>query len=137
LLGLSMALFALEVKLVSHGAFALGGAVSFAAGSLLLFRPGDGSLAVSRWLVGGTTLATAGFFVFALGKVVQAQKRPPAHNPDAVLGATGEARTPVDGSGSVYVGGELWSARADQAIAAGEKVVVVERDGLTVKVQKA
>lgn len=139
LLGLSMALFALELKLATHGAFALGGALAFAAGSLLIFRAGDGDdgLAVSRWLVGGTTLATVGFFAFALGKVVQTQRNPPEHDPDAVLGAVGEARTPVDGSGSVYVGGELWSARADQAIAAGDKVLVVERDGLTVKVKKA
>jgi membrane-bound ClpP family serine protease len=49
----------------------------------------------------------------------------------------GEARTAIDDTGAVYVGGDLWSARAEQAIAPGDKVVVVERDGLTIKVKKA
>jgi membrane protein implicated in regulation of membrane protease activity len=31
----------------------------------------------------------------------------------------------------------LWSARADEALAAGEKVRVVARDGLTLKVIRA
>jgi membrane-bound serine protease (ClpP class) len=139
LIGLAVVLFVLELKLATHGAFALGGTLTFAAGSLLLFNSaaGEETIIVSRWLVGGTTLATLAFFVFALGKVLETQRKPPAQSLDAVLGATGEARTPIDGSGSVYVGGELWSARADEAIAAGEKVVVVKRDGLTVQVAKA
>jgi membrane-bound serine protease (ClpP class) len=139
LIGLAVALFLLELKLTTHGAFLLGGVVAFALGSLLLFRSGEGEpeLMVSRWLVAGTTLATLAFFGFALRRAMAAMRLPPAHNPNAVIGATGEARTPIDGSGSVYVGGELWSARADEAIAAGDRVVVTGRDGLTLKVTKA
>jgi membrane-bound serine protease (ClpP class) len=127
------------LKLTTHGAFLLGGVVAFALGSLLLFRSDDGApeLVVSRWLVAGTSLATLGFFGYALRRAVSALRLPPAHNPNAIIGATGEARTPIDGSGSVYVGGELWSARADEAIAAGDKVVVTRRDGLTLTVTKA
>lgn len=139
LLGLSVAFFLLELKLSTNGAFVLGGVVTFALGSLLLFNAGeaDPGLRVSRWLVGATSLATAGFFAVALRLALATQRKPPAHNPDAVLGATGEARTPIDGEGSVYVAGELWSARAAEAIAAGDKVVVVGRDGLTLTVAKA
>jgi len=138
LIGLSVVLFVLELKLAAHGAFLLAGAAAFAGGSLFLFRPGpsDASLTVSRWLVAGTSLATIGFFGFALGKVLETRHAPPAHNPDAVIGATGEARTAINGAGSVYVGGELWSASSDEAIAAGEPVIVVKRDGLTLKVSK-
>jgi membrane-bound serine protease (ClpP class) len=139
LIALAVALFLLELKLTTHGAFLLGGVVAFALGSLLLFRSDDGApeLVVSRWLVAGTSLATLGFFGYALRRAVSALRLPPAHNPNAIIGATGEARTPIDGSGSVYVGGELWSARADEAIAAGDKVVVTRRDGLTLTVTKA
>ena len=42
----------------------------------------------------------------------------------------------LNGAGSVYVGGELWSASADESIQPGEKVVVVKRDGLTLRVAK-
>ena len=139
LIGLGAVLFVLEAKVVTHGAFALAGALAFTAGSLLLFNSSVAAetVRVSRWLIGGTTLVTFAFFVFAASKVIETQRRPPAMNPNALLGATGEARTPIDGSGSVYVGGELWSAEAEEAIAAGEKVIVVGRDGLTVKVEKA
>lgn len=138
LIGLSLALFVLELKLPAHGAFLLGGAASFAVGSLFLFHPagGEAAIGVSRWLVAGTSAATLGFFGFALSKAIASQKAPPAHNPDAVVGTVGEARTALDASGSVYVGGELWSARADETIPAGEKVVVVSREGLTLKVAK-
>lgn len=138
LVGLSLVLFLLEAKLGTHGAFLLAGAIAFFAGSLLLFHPGqDGAtVQVSRWLIAGAGLGMIGFFGFALNRVLASRKAPPVHNLDGVVGATGEARTPVNGFGSVYVGGELWSARADEAIAAGEKVVVVQRDGLTLKVSR-
>jgi membrane-bound ClpP family serine protease len=47
------------------------------------------------------------------------------------MGAIGEVRTDLDPVGSVYVAGELWSARADQRIPAGDRVRVEDRDGLT------
>ena len=138
LIGLGVGFFLLELKLATHGAFTLGGFIAFILGSLLLFGSveQDTGVAVSRWLIAGTSLGTAAFFVFALTRVMASQKLPPAINPNAVVGATGEARTPIDGSGSVYVAGELWSARSDEAIAAGDPVVVVGRQGLTIKVAK-
>ena len=59
----------------------------------------------------------------------------PNIDPSAVMGLIGEARSDLDPNGSVYVGGELWTARADQRIPAGAAVRVVERDGLILTVE--
>jgi membrane-bound ClpP family serine protease len=52
-----------------------------------------------------------------------------------VVGQIGETRSPVDRDGEVYVGGEMWSARADQPIAVGQRVRVRSLDGLVVEVE--
>lgn len=139
LIGLSIVLFLVELKLATHGAFLIAGTAAFTLGSLFFFRPEERAgqvVVVSRWLVAGTSLATLVFFGWALSKALASQKAPPVHDPDSVVGAIGEARTDVDGAGSVYVGGELWSAEADEKITAGEEVVVLSRQGLMLKVAK-
>ena len=52
-------------------------------------------------------------------------------------GSIGEVRHPLDPIGSVYVGGEEWSARSadDQVMPRGTPVRVVSREGLTVIVE--
>lgn len=137
LIGLSVVLFLLELKYSAHGAFLIGGATSLAVGSVFLFRAGEGAVAISRWLIAAVTLGSMGFFGFAMAKALAAQKLPRAQSLDRVLGAHGQARTDIQDSGTVYVLGELWSARADDAILAGEEVEVVGREGLILKVAKA
>ena len=59
-------------------------------------------------------------------------------DPGKVVGQIGEVRseiTPED-MGSVYVGGELWTARARTAIPAGSPVRVVALEGLILLVEK-
>ena len=59
-------------------------------------------------------------------------------NIDVIVGKTGrvtKAVTPDDG-GQVKVGYEEWRAKADEEIAAGEKVEVVAVSGVTLTVKK-
>ncbi|MEK7327519.1 MAG: NfeD family protein, partial [Chloroflexota bacterium] len=86
------------------------------------------------WVITGTVLATTAFFVFAVSKALAVRLRPPVQNPDAVIGAQGEARTDISNEGTVQVGNELWTAQADELIPAGTKVQVVQRTGLRLKV---
>jgi len=52
-------------------------------------------------------------------------------------GLQGEVRRPIDPEGSVYVGGEEWSARTsdDRSLDRGTPIRVVAQDGLTVVVE--
>lgn len=52
-------------------------------------------------------------------------------------GRIGTARTALAPRGKVFVRGELWDAVADCPVAAGERVEVVEAEGLTLHVRPA
>jgi membrane-bound serine protease (ClpP class) len=131
---LSTVLFVLELKWPTHGAFVAAGVMTLAGGSFFLFRADDASARISLWVIVLTVLATTAFFVFAVSKALAVRLRPPVQNPDAVVGAQGEARTDISNEGTVQVGNELWTAQADELIPAGTKVQVVQRTGLRLKV---
>jgi membrane-bound serine protease (ClpP class) len=138
LIGLALILFILEFQLQAHGALLLGGAVALGVGSLLLFRVEDGAQAALSWVtVLAVTLSSTALFAFIITKGLAAQRLPPAQDLTRVLGSQGVAQTDVNGQGTVYVAGELWSASAEAKIPAGSKVVVVGREGLWLKVAQA
>jgi len=74
LLILGFALLLLEIKMMSHGALAIGGAVCLFFGSLMLVDAQKAGVAVALPLILGTVGATAAFFLFAVGKGLQAQR---------------------------------------------------------------
>jgi membrane-bound serine protease (ClpP class) len=137
LIFLSLVLYVLELKATSHGAFLMAGIITLAGGSLFLFRADERAISVSLGLVAATVIGTAGFFTFALRKALEVRRRPPVQNPDAVIGALGEAKTDILKEGTVQVGSELWTAQADELIPAGTKVQIVQRLGLRLKVIRA
>lgn len=146
LIGLSIALFMLEASVTSHGLLALGGIISFVLGASALYTaPGDPFAPVAR--VGLPLLiVTAATMTAAMSLIVVAAIRsrrtalgeglvgtPLAANLEGVV------RQALDPVGSVYAGGEEWSARATlgQALPRGTLVRVVQVDGLTLVVEPA
>jgi membrane-bound serine protease (ClpP class) len=113
-----------EPFVMSHGALALAGAVSFVFGALLLFDPaGAGyqvSVPVAIAIAGTVTL----FLAFAVAKVVQARRQPVAVGASSLAGAAGIVRR----GGLVAVKGELWQARSSdgEPLTTGDEVVVDE-----------
>ncbi len=55
--------------------------------------------------------------------------------PEALVGARGRAVDDCRPEGRVRVAGELWRARCEPGVAAGEAVRVLERDGLVLRVE--
>jgi len=78
----------------------------------------------------------AGFLWIAVRKSVEAASVRPSHDLEGLVGQIGEARTKVDADGSVQVAGELWSARSENPIAAGNSIRVVKREGFVLIVEK-
>ncbi len=112
-------------------------ALALSLGSAFLFRLESGQPAVNPLLAATVSLLTLGFFWLAIGKALAAAQARPVHDPEAVLGQVGEARTALDPIGSVYVAGELWTARSRRPLAEGTRVRVVSRDGLMLIVEPA
>jgi len=110
-------------------------AVALTLGSAFLFVRESGGPAVHPLVAGLTSVLTLGYFWLALRKVLASARARLAHDPSAVKGQVGEARTALDPVGSVYVGGELWTARAEKPVAEGQPVRVIDRDGLILTVE--
>lgn len=108
----------------------------FSLGSVLLFENEAGKPAVNPLLAIVMTLTTLGFYWFAISRVVAAHRLQSTLDPALVIDQIGDVRTPIDPVGTVYVGGELWSAWADEVIPEGVDIRVKDREGLVLKVER-
>ncbi len=137
---LALVLFILEIKITSYGLLSIGGIISMILGSLMLFESPENianpMFKVSLKLILTFTLATAAFFLFALSMAFKTHRRKVTTGKEGLIGEIGRARTDIDPEGQVQVHGEIWSAYADEPIPSGERIRVVEVDGLQVKVEK-
>ena len=127
-----------EIKIVSHGVLAIGGMISMALGSLMLFDAPEVGFRVSWWVIVPTVGATAGLFLFVVAAGVRALGRPPATGAEGLIGKTATVRERLGPEGQVMVSGELWRAVAEgEPLEPGAQVRIVAVDGLTLKVAKA
>lgn len=110
-------------------------ALTLSLGSVFLFDTPEPGPAVSPLLALLVSLLTLGYFWLAVRSSIKAQRTRPSLDPSNVLGKIGDVRTALDLTGSIYVAGELWTARAERPIQVGEKVRVVDRDGLLLLVE--
>jgi membrane-bound serine protease (ClpP class) len=127
----AMAFFVLSLRQRQTTLWLVLSAVALSLGSAFLYGETSGAPAVHPLLAVLISVLTLGYFWLIVRKALMAHAARPAFDPLAVVGAVGEARTDLDPTGSVYVGGELWTAQADHAIAAGSRVRVQRKDGLT------
>jgi membrane-bound serine protease (ClpP class) len=138
LLGLALVLFVFEFQVNAHGALVAAGGVALALGALATYGGVNRSGASLSWVtVVAAPLASSLFFLFLIRKGLAAQRAPALQDLHRLIGLVGVTRTPVARQGSVYVGGELWSATAEQPIPPETAVVVVDRSGLVLKVAPA
>jgi membrane-bound serine protease (ClpP class) len=137
LMVLAAAFFVAEAFIVSHGALAVAGGITFVIGALMLFDPAGEAYQVSMPValsIAGTLML---LFGFALTKAAQARRMPAAVGAHRLVGAPGQVR----GDDLVFVDGELWHARSADGtpLAPGERVVVeaVDPEGLRLVVGSA
>jgi membrane-bound serine protease (ClpP class) len=126
-----------EIKIVSHGVLAIGGVVSMALGSLMLFDAPEVGFRVSWWVIGPTVAATAGLFLFVIAAGVRALGRPSATGAEGLVGKYATVRERLAPEGQVLVAGEIWRAVADGGpLEPGAQVRIIAVDGLTLRVAK-
>ena len=127
---LAAAFFVAEAFVVSHGALAVAGAVTFVIGALMLFDPAGEAYQVSIQVALAIALTLALLFGIAFTKAAQARRRPAEVGTHRLVGEEGHVR----GEGLVFVEGELWRARvADgSSLHPGQRVRVesVAQEGL-------
>lgn len=151
---LAMALFYLEAQAPGIGVFGVSGAVAFIIGAFLLFGnlsftpqvpdlPAAPSFTISLWIIGAVTAAMFASMLLTLHALRQAKKTPryydyASSNPNNLIGTVATVTTDLDPTGSVRAAGEQWSAVSDSnvPVSIGERVIIVEVDGLILKVER-
>ena len=136
LIVLAFILFALEIKVVSHGVLTIGGVIAMLIGSLMLIDASEPYMRISLSVILAVVGATAAFFVFAMTFVIKAQRRKPTTGGEGLIGQMGTVREKLDPAGMVYVAGEYWKARSAASLDVGTRVKVLAVEDMVLKVEK-
>jgi membrane-bound serine protease (ClpP class) len=145
LAGLALILFAIvlfiaEVKVVSHGVLAIGGAIALIAGSLLLFSGRgeetlyriDLSIIVPALVL---TLAIVGLLTW---RTLELRMRPARTGSEGMVGELARVveSFSAPGTGRILVHGEYWDAEGPPGLLPGEVVRIAGVEGLRVRVER-
>ena len=102
---------------------------------MLINLPGS-SLSISWSSILTVALVSIIFFVGVLSYAVKAQMSKVKTGREGMKGEVGVARTDIDAFGKVFLHGELWDARSEAPVRAGERVVVAAVEGMIGEGQK-
>ncbi len=136
---LSIILFLLEIKIVSHGALTIGGVISLFLGSMMLIDTDSflEAMEISMELIIFIVVLTSAFFIFAITLGIKAQRKKPTTGTEGLIGEIGKTVTKLSPSGEITVHGEFWKAEClEGEIEEGANVKVVLVQNLKLKVKK-
>ena len=131
-------LFLLEIKIISHGMLAIGGAVSTFLGSIMLIRTSSvlEFVELSWSVIFASVIISTFFFVVILGLGIKAQRRKPTTGVEGLTGESGDIIETLKPEGVVRVNGELWNAESlSGTIEKGGRIRVVKINGLKLLVE--
>ncbi len=141
LLVIAVALFVAEIYVTSYGLLALVGVGTMILGSALLMDSTDPDffvepdIQVSWGVIIPTVVLMATVAIGLMLFIVYVHRRRGTTGHEGMKGELGRTRTDVGPQGGrVFVHGELWSGVSDREIPAGTEIVVIEVEGLILKV---
>jgi membrane-bound serine protease (ClpP class) len=133
---LGLALFVLEIKIVSHGLLGVAGTVCVIAGSVMLFPGTGGDLRPPLLVVLPGSLTLAAFCFAATRLAIKARHAPLTTGVEGLRGEIGVVEQPCQPEGTVFVHGALWKAvAASGPVPAGTRVRVLRVRDLTIDVE--
>ena len=133
---LAILLFVAEVFVVSFGLLALGGVVSMVLGSFILFDSPADYLRVSLNIIIPLVLSTAFIIIFLVSLAVKSYRKKSITGREGMMNSGGTVFSAIDGTGKVFVKGEIWDAVSDEKIEKDEKIEVMDINGMILKVKR-
>jgi membrane-bound serine protease (ClpP class) len=136
LLGLSIVPFIYSIQKPKRELYLGLSILLLVVGSVFLFAVDGWKPAVNPFVA---LVASGLIFIFlwiVVRKTEQAAGARPVHDLETLIGETGEARSNIHEEGSVYISGEMWSAKSDEPISSGSTIRVVRREGFILVVEK-
>jgi membrane-bound serine protease (ClpP class) len=119
----------------TYGSLGIGGVIAFVVGSLILFDTDVPGMSIGRPLI--AAFATVGALMVAgiVYMATRAMRHPVATGAEGMVGESAEVVADFTGKGKVRYGGELWNARSDRPLHAGDSTRIVKVEGLTLWVE--
>jgi membrane-bound serine protease (ClpP class) len=145
LAGLALIIFAIvlfiaEVKVVSHGVLAIGGAIALIAGSLLLFtgRGEETLYRIDLSIIVPSLVLTLAIVALLTWKTLELRMRPARTGSEGMVGESARVveSFSAPGTGRILVHGEYWDAEGPPGLAPGEVVRIAGVEGLRVRVER-
>jgi membrane-bound serine protease (ClpP class) len=130
-------LFALEAKFASHGVLTIGGIVLLTLGALLLVDAPIPEMRVHLLTALAVSIPLGLITAFLMGIAVRARRHKVVTGAQGLVGEIGTAQSALTPRGKVFVHGELWDAVSSGNVAAGERVIVRNVEGLQLQVEAA
>ncbi len=132
---LGMAFMVAEAFMPSFGALGFGGVLAFVAGSIILLDTDAAGFGISWSLIAAVALVSVVFFVTVASLAFRARRRPVVTGREELIGRTAETTSAFKNEGRVRVRGEDWQARTRQPVQRGQRVRIVDIDGLTLIIE--
>lgn len=136
---LSIILFILELKIVSHGLLTIGGTISLILGSLMLIKTESilEIFSISYQVIIVFIILTILFFSFAIGFGIKAQRKKTTTGMEGMIGELGETISELNPKGQIKIHGEIWTAESTEGkIPPNTLVEVVKVENLKLIVKK-
>ena len=130
ILGLSF--MAGEAFTPSFGILGLGGLAAFSFGSVILMD--EKSMQISLFLIGSTGLLSLAGILWILGGILSVRRKHVITGAEQMLDSVGEVMDDFTDTGRVWVLGESWQASTTVPLKKGEKVTILQQDGLHLSV---
>ncbi len=141
LLAVGTALLIAEAHVVSYGLLGVSGLAAMVLGTALAVDAAGGGVTLVLVIALALGLAGATVLFAVIRRVAAVARRRARTGAEGLVGRVGVLRSSPAPLGQVFVGGELWRARPfpgeEEALQAGDPVVVERVSGLTLAVRRA
>jgi membrane-bound serine protease (ClpP class) len=132
---LALAMFALEMKFVSHGILSAGGAVALVLGATMLVDSPVPEMQIHLSTALGVAAPLAIITAFLVMLVVRARRNKVVTGAEGMVGQLGTALEDLSPEGRILVHGENWLARSPVNVKQGAKVRVLSIRDLRLRVE--
>lgn len=126
-----------EVFVPSYGSLGVGGVIAFVAGALMLIDTGAGGFGIPWPLIALLAVVTAVLLFAVVRMALRARRAPIVSGMTTMVGADGEMLEDCGETGWANIRGETWKVRTAGHLARGQRIRVVDVDGILPRVSAA
>jgi membrane-bound serine protease (ClpP class) len=126
-----------EVYVPSFGSLGVGGVIAFVAGALMLIDTGAGDFGIPWPLVAFLAVVTVVFIFLVVRMTLRAHRAPIVSGLTTLVGADGEMLEDAGENGWAIIRGETWKVRTTGQLTRGQRIRVVDVDGVVPRVSAA